>query len=51
MKIFAYVGEQMVPIAQPFICKQSFELNIKLLSVNLSARNVVIILVGMALFG
>ena len=42
MKIFAYKGAHMA---------HSLELNIKLLSVNMSARNVVIILVGMVLFG
>ena len=49
MKIFAYARAQIVPIAQPFICRENFELNTKLFNVRMGARNVVIILVGIVL--
>ena len=51
MKIFAYEGMQMVLIAQPFICKYNFKLNTKFLSVSMSDKNVIIIMVGMIFFG
>ena len=51
MKIFAYEEMQMVLIAQPFICKYNFKLNTKFLSVSMSDKNVIIIMVGMIFFG
>ena len=51
MKIFAYEGMQMVLIAQPFICKYNFKLNTKMLSVSMSDKNVIVILVSMIFFG
>ena len=51
MKIFAYEGMQMVLIAQHFICKYNFKLNTKLLSVSMSDKNVIIIMVGMIFLG
>ena len=41
----------MVLIAQPFICKYNFKLNTKFLSVSMSDKNVIIIMVGMIFFG
>ena len=40
--MFAYEGAQIVPIVQPFICKQFLQLKIKLSSVSINAKNVVI---------
>ena len=51
MKIFAYEEMQMVLIAQPFICKYNFKLNTKFLSVSMSDKNVIIIMVGMIFLG
>ena len=42
IKMFAYEGAQIVPMAQPFICKQFLKLKIKLFSVSINAKNVVI---------
>ena len=42
IKMFAYEGAQIVPMAQPFICKQLLQLNIKLFSVSINNKNVVI---------
>ena len=41
----------MVLIAQHFICKYNFKLNTKLLSVSMSDKNVIIIMVGMIFLG
>ena len=51
MKIFVYEGMQMVLTAQPFICKYNFKLNTKMLSVSMSDKNVIVIMVGMIFFG
>ena len=40
--MFAYEGAQIVPMAQPFICKQFLQLKIKLFSVSINAQNDVI---------
>ena len=42
---------QMVPIAQPFVCRYFIELNIKLFNVRMRAKNVVITFVATARFG
>ena len=47
MKIFAYAGAQIVPIAQ--IVGKTLEFYTKLFSVRMNARNIVIILVGIVL--
>ena len=42
IKMFSYEGAQIVPMPQSFICKQFLQLKIKLLSVSINAKNVVI---------
>ena len=42
MEILAYEGAQIIPMARPFICKQFLQLKIKLFSVSINAKNVVI---------
>ena len=41
-KIFVYVGMQIVPMAQTFICNYFLQLQIKLFSVSVNVRKVVI---------
>ena len=41
IKMFAYEGAQIAPMAQPFICKQYLQLKIKF-NVSINAKNVVI---------
>ena len=40
--MFGCEGAEIVPIAQPFICNQFLHLKIKLFSVSINAKNVVI---------
>ena len=40
--MFAYVGVHIIPIAQLLIRRQNFELKMKLFSVKINAKNVVI---------
>ena len=40
--MFAYEGAQIVPMAQPFICKEFLESKIKLFGASINAKNVVI---------
>ena len=42
IKMFAFDGVQIVPMVQPFFCKQFLQLKIKLLNVSIKARNVVV---------
>ena len=41
-KLFPYEGAQIVPMAQPIICKWYLQLQIKLPNVSIDAKNVVI---------
>ena len=40
--MFAYEGPQIVPMAQPYICKWFLRFKIKLFSVSTDTKNVVI---------
>ena len=40
MKIFSWDGAQVVPITQPLVCRNFFELNIKLFKVGMRAQKV-----------
>ena len=42
---------QMVPIAEPFVCRYFIELNIKLFNVRMRAKNVVITFAVTVCFG
>ena len=49
MKMLAYAGTQIVPMAPPLICKCILQLNTKLLSVKINDRKVLITFVATVL--
>ena len=50
MNIFALDGAQIVPIAQPLICRKCFELNIKSFKVRMRAKKVDITFAAIVFF-